>query len=76
MVEELGSILRSGFETWKRNLTICLPFVFSLLLTFLVAFLAIGGALIMVIGPLLPSLIPSLTSTPGEIPPEIIQQLQ
>jgi hypothetical protein len=27
MVEELGSILRNGFDTWKKNLTICLPFV-------------------------------------------------
>jgi len=76
MVEELGSILRNGFETWKKNLTICVPFVFSLLLTLIVMFLIIGGALMIVIGPLLPSLTPSLTSTPGEIPPEIVQQLQ
>jgi hypothetical protein len=76
MVEELGTILRNGFETWKKNLNICLPFVFSLLLTLIVMFLVVGGALITVIGPVLPSLTPSLTSTPGEIPPEIVQQLQ
>lgn len=77
MVEELGSILRSGFETWKKNLKICLPFVFSLLLTLIVGAIVIGGALMTVIGPLLPSLTQALTSTaPGEIPPELIQQLQ
>jgi hypothetical protein len=77
MVEELGDILRSGFETWKKNLTICLPFVFSLLLTLSVGALVIGGALMMVLGPVLPSLTPSLTSAAsGEIPPELIQQLQ
>ena len=77
MVEELGDILRNGFETWKKNLTICLPFVFSLLLTLLVMLLAIGGALLVVLGPVLPSLTPALTSTPGdEIPPELVQQLQ
>ncbi|HUV03058.1 MAG TPA: hypothetical protein VMW67_06430 [Desulfobacteria bacterium] len=76
MVEELGSILRNGFETWKKNLNICLPFVFSLLLTLIVGAIVLGGALITVIGPVLPSLTPSLTSTPGEIPPEIVQQLQ
>jgi magnesium-transporting ATPase (P-type) len=77
MVEALGSILRNGFETWKKNLTICLPFVFSLLLTLIVGAIVLGGALITVIGPVLPSLTPSLTGTPGgEIPPEIVQQLQ
>ena len=76
MVEELGNILRNGFETWKKNLNICLPFVFSLLLTLIVMFLVVGGALMAVIGPVLPSLTPPLTGTPGEIPPEIIQQLQ
>ncbi|MBN1763235.1 MAG: hypothetical protein JW878_09225 [Methanomicrobia archaeon] len=76
MVEELGDILRSGFETWKKNLTICLPFVFSLLLTLIAGALIIGGALMMVLGPVLPSLTPALTSTPGEISPEFVQQLQ
>jgi hypothetical protein len=76
MVEALGSILRNGFETWKKNLAICLPFVFSLILTFIVASLIIGGALMVVIGPLLPSLIPQIANNAGEIPPEVMQQLQ
>jgi hypothetical protein len=76
MVEELGGILRNGFETWKKNLVICLPFVFSLILTFIGAFIIIVGALMVVIGPLLPSLIPQISNTTGEIPPEVIQQLQ
>jgi len=74
MVEDLGNILSNGFETWKKNLSICLPFVFSLILTSLVALIIIGGALLVTVGPLLPSLMPLINS--GEIPPEIIQQLQ
>jgi hypothetical protein len=75
MAEELGSILSNGFDTWKKNLNICLPFVFSVVLTFLVALILIGGALLVTVGPLLPSLMPTLTNS-GEIPHEVIQQLQ
>ena len=74
MVEDLGNILSNGFETWKKNLSICLPFVFSLILTSLVALIIIGGALLVTVGPLLPSLMPLINS--GEIPPDIIRQLQ
>ena len=75
MVEDLGSILGKGFETWKKNLGICLPFVFSLVLTSIVALILIGGALLVTVGPLLPSLMPHIANS-GEIPPEVIQQLQ
>ena len=75
MVEDLGNILSNGFDTWKKNLSICLPFVFSLVLTSLVALIIIGGALLMTIGPLLPSLMPHIANS-GVIPPEVIQQLQ
>ncbi|MBE0516791.1 MAG: hypothetical protein IBX41_05300 [Methanophagales archaeon] len=74
MVEELGSILHNGFDTWKKNLTICLPFVFSFILTSIVAVIIIGGAILVTVGPLLPSLVPYLTDS-GEIPPEVMQQL-
>lgn len=74
MVERLGSILSNGFDTWKKNLNICLPFVFSLVLTSLVALILIGGALVVAIGPSLPSLMPHLAN-PDEIPPEVIQPL-
>jgi len=73
MVEELGSILSNGFNTWKKNLTLCLPFVFSLILTGIVACVIIGGAILVVLGPLLPSLMPLIES--GEIPPEFMHQL-
>jgi hypothetical protein len=74
MVKELGGILRNGFDTWKKNLAICLPFVFSFILTSVVAVIIIGGAIIVAVGPLLPSVVPRLTDA-GEIPPEVIQQL-
>ena len=75
MVEELGTILRNGFEIWKKNLIICLPFVFSMLLTVIVAVLIIGSALLVTFGPLLPSMMPHITES-GEIPPALVQQLQ
>jgi len=75
MVEDLGNILSNGFETWKKNLSICLPFVFSLILTSLVALILIGGALLVTVGPLLPSLMPHIANS-GEIPLEVVQQLQ
>ena len=30
--EKLGDLLKNGFDTWKNNLNICLPFVFSFLI--------------------------------------------
>jgi hypothetical protein len=54
MVEEIGSVIGKGFETWKQNLSICLPFVFSLVLTSVVGIIIIGGAILAAI----PSLVP------------------
>lgn len=75
MVEEFSRILTNGFDTWRKNLVICLPFVFSLILTSVAAIMILGGALTVALGPLMPSLEQHLTNS-GEIPPEIIQQLQ
>ncbi|MFZ2070606.1 MAG: hypothetical protein WAV32_03170 [Halobacteriota archaeon] len=73
MVEDLGSVLRKGFETWKKNLSICLPFVFSMILTTMVAIIIIGGAILAAV-PSLTSLIPYVTA-PEKISPELILPL-
>ncbi|MEA1999493.1 MAG: hypothetical protein U9N61_09280 [Euryarchaeota archaeon] len=73
MVEDLGSVIKKGFDTWKANLCICLPFVFSMVLTSIVALIIIGGAILAAV-PSLPSLIPHL-SQPDKIPPELILPL-
>jgi len=73
MVEELGSVIQKGFDTWKANLSICLPFVFSAVLTSAVAIVLIGGAVLVAI-PSLPSLLPYL-SKPEGITPELILSL-
>ncbi len=70
MVEETGSVIGKGFETWKQNLSICLPFVFSSILTFVVGIIIIGGAILAAI----PSLVPLFTKL-DEITPEVIPQL-
>jgi hypothetical protein len=73
MVEDLGSVIGNGIETWKKNLSICLPFVFSSILTSVVAIIIIGGAVLVAVPSLL-SLIPYLTK-PDEIPPYLISPL-
>lgn len=70
MVEELGSTIREGFETWKKNLSICLPFVFSAVLTVIVAGIIIGSAILASI----PWLVPFFTIL-DELSPDAIPQL-
>ena len=70
MVEEIGSVIGKGFETWKQNLSICLPFVFSSVLTSVVGIIIIGGAILAAI----PSLVPLFTKF-DEITPDVIPQL-
>jgi hypothetical protein len=70
MVEDIGSVIGKGFDTWKENLTICLPFVFSSILTSIVAIIIIGGAILASI----PSLVPYFTKL-DEIAPDAIPQL-
>ena len=70
MVEDISSVIGKGFDTWKENLNICLPFVFSSILTSVVGFIIIGGAILASI----PSLVPYFTK-PDEITPDVIPQL-
>ncbi len=70
MVEETGSVIGKGFETWKRNLSICLPFVFSLVLTSVVGIIILGVAILAAI----PSLVPLFTKL-DKITPDVIPQL-
>ena len=80
MVEDLGKILGKGFNTWKDNLNICLPFVFNVAISGVLSFLIIGTALLIT----MPSLFSYFNyydefgSLPGpifEILPEIFQNL-
>jgi len=73
MVEDLGSVIKEGFDTWKANLCISLPFLFSSIITSLVAVIIIGSAILAAV-PSLPSLIPQL-SQPDKITPELILPL-
>ncbi len=70
MVEDTGSVIEKGFDTWKNNLTICLPFVFSAILTYIVAIIIIGATILAII----PSLLSYLTKS-AEPSPELILQL-
>jgi hypothetical protein len=70
MAEDIGSVIGKGFDTWKENLSICLPFVFSLVLTSVVGIIIIGGAILATI----PSLISYFTKL-DEITPEVIPHL-
>nr|CBH38809.1 conserved hypothetical membrane protein [uncultured archaeon] len=73
MVEDIGSIIKKGFNTWKANLCISLPILFSSIITAIVALIIIGSAILAAV-PSLPSLIPHL-SKPDELTPELILPL-
>lgn len=78
MVEDLGNVIGNGFDTWKKNLIISLPFILSWILTFIVVISIIGVAILATI----PSMISFFTEpaklTPDlfpEIMPQILQSL-
>lgn len=61
MYEDIGSILSKGFDTWKRNLNIALPFVFSAVISVLLLI----AMLALIFAPLMSSIDPSaLLSNP------------
>ncbi|MDY6865660.1 MAG: hypothetical protein SVY15_06795 [Halobacteriota archaeon] len=60
MVEDLGETLVNGFETWRGNIVIALPYVFSTALSSIVSIAIIGGAFFTTV----PSLTPFLVDTP------------
>ncbi|MCW7075611.1 MAG: hypothetical protein OCU24_07195 [Candidatus Methanospirare jalkutatii] len=83
---EIGKVLGEGFDIWKRNLNICMPFVFSTLLSFIFVIFTFGAALL--VAP--PSLFRLLEKLPQEsqfpqaytptpptppIPPEVASQI-
>ncbi|MCU4139378.1 MAG: hypothetical protein MW690_001310 [Methanophagales archaeon] len=59
---EIGKVLGEGFDIWKRNLNICLPFVFSMLLSFIFVIFTFGAALLVAT----PSLFRLLEKLPQE----------
>ncbi len=71
MVEDIGSIISNGFETWQKNLNICLPFVFDLVISSALTLIILGSAILATI----PSFVPYLTNPPDEISPYLISQL-
>jgi len=86
---EIGEVLGEGFDIWKRNLNICMPFVFSMLLSFIFVIFTFGAALLVAT----PSLFRLLEKLPQEpqfpqahtptpptppkppIPPEVASQI-
>lgn len=70
MVEDIGSIISNGFDIWQKNLNICLPFVFDLVISSALALIILGSAILATI----PSFIPYFTNPP-EVSPYLISQL-
>ena len=70
VVEDIGSIISNGFDTWQKNLNIRLPFVFDLVISSALILIILGGAILATI----PSFIPYFTNPP-EISPYLISQL-
>ncbi|MDD2665554.1 MAG: hypothetical protein PHI74_01460 [Methanocellales archaeon] len=70
-MEDTGSIISDGFDKWQKNLNICLPFVFDLVISSALALIILGSAILATI----PSFVPYLTNPPDEISPHLISQL-
>ncbi len=79
---EIGKVLGEGFDIWKRNLNICMPFVFSTLLSFIFVIFTFGAALL-VATPSLFRLLEKLPQesqfpqahTPTPLPTEVASQI-
>jgi len=79
---EIGKVLGEGFDIWKRNLNICLPFVFSMLLSFIFVIFTFGAALLLAT-PSLFRLLEKLPQesqfpqahTPTPLPTEVVSQI-
>jgi len=79
---EIGKVLGEGFDIWKRNLNICIPFVFSMLLSFIFVIFIFGAALL-VATPSLFRLLEKLPQesqfpqahTPTPLPTEVASQI-
>ena len=79
---EIGKVLGEGFDIWKRNLNICMPFVFSMLLSFIFVIFTFGAALL-VATPSLFRLLEKLPQesqfpqahTPTPLPTEVVSQI-
>ena len=79
---EIGKVLEEGFNIWKRNLNICMPFVFSTLLSFIFVIFTFGAALL-VATPSLFRILEKLPQdsqfpqahTPTPLPTEVVSQI-
>jgi hypothetical protein len=74
MAEDLSRIIEKGFETWKKNLIICLPFVFTSILTAIVVGIIIFATSLAAIPSLIPAL-ENLSALPQDLIPQLLPQL-
>ncbi|MCZ7402174.1 MAG: hypothetical protein O8C61_08120 [Candidatus Methanoperedens sp.] len=50
MVEDIGKIISNGFETYKKNLNICVPFILDFFISVLFALLMAGFGIVFIFG--------------------------
>jgi hypothetical protein len=56
MTEDIGKIIRNGFETYTKNLNLSIPFVLNIFIICLLAFVLLGVGFIFISGSSLPAL--------------------
>ncbi|UZE92762.1 MAG: hypothetical protein IB616_02920 [Methanosarcinales archaeon] len=54
MPENIESILKNGFDAWKKNLNICIPFILNIIGIAILAVVTALVAIATIIGPLMP----------------------
>ncbi|MHC1585813.1 MAG: DUF7847 domain-containing protein [Candidatus Syntropharchaeia archaeon] len=70
MTENLSTVFGEGFDTWKKNLNICLPFVFDLIIGNLILIVIVGCGIL-----LSTPWIMEYLMNPPKIQPEVVPEL-
>lgn len=53
MAEDIGTVINKGINTWKRNLSICFPFIFSMIATIIFSVLSVFIIVLLFVVPVL-----------------------
>lgn len=65
MPENIESILKNGFNTWKKNLNICIPLILNIVVITILVFAIVLATILAILGPL-------MSLSPEELTPELL----
>ncbi len=65
MPENIESILKNGFDMWKKNLNICVPIILNIIIIVILTIAMVVATVVTVLGPL-------MALSPEELTPELL----